>query len=60
MSFNPHPSKQAKEIIFSRKDKNIYHPSIYFSDAVVNQTKKLKHLELILDHNISHHNSMIS
>ena len=28
MSFNPDPSKQAQEIIFSRKTKKICHPSL--------------------------------
>ena len=30
MSFNPDPSKQAQEVIFSRKHQKIRHPSIYF------------------------------
>ena len=30
MSFNPHITKQAQEINFSRKKNNISHPSLYF------------------------------
>ena len=35
MIFNPHTSKQAQEVIFSRK-KNI-HPTLVFNNAIVSQ-----------------------
>ena len=35
MSFNPDPSKQAQEVIFSRKIQKTYHPSIYFNNKSV-------------------------
>ena len=40
MSFNPDPSKQAQEVIFSRK----YHPPIYFNDIPVTQTIQFKNI----------------
>ena len=35
MSFNPDPSKQAQEIIFSRKTKKICHLSLRFDNSIV-------------------------
>ena len=35
MSFNPDPSKQAQEFIFSCKHQKISHPSIYFNNNPV-------------------------
>ena len=32
MSFNPDPSKQAQEVIFSRKTKKEYHPPLAFNN----------------------------
>ena len=49
MSFNPDPSKQAQEVIFSRKVQKTCHPSIYFSNKSVKQVSSQKHLGLILD-----------
>ena len=37
MSFNPDPSKQAQEIIFSRKTKENFHPSSHFNNSIVSQ-----------------------
>ena len=33
MSFNPDPSKQAQEVIFSRKFKKVTHPPLVFNNA---------------------------
>ena len=41
MSFNPDPSKQAQEIIFSRKTKKTSHPSLRFNNSIVSQFLKL-------------------
>ena len=30
MSFNPGPSKQAQEVVFSQKQKNTSHPPLFF------------------------------
>ena len=49
MSFNPDPRKQAQEIIFSRKTKNISHPSLLFNDSIALQTPHQKHLGSFLD-----------
>ena len=49
MSFNPHPSKQAQEIIFSRKTKKISHPSLLFHNSIVSQTPSQKHLGIFLE-----------
>ena len=49
MSFNPDPSKQAQEVIFSRKRQNPNHDSIYFNNNLVNQVSSQKHLGMHLD-----------
>ena len=49
MSFNPDPSKQAQEVLFSRKHQKISHPSIYFSNNPIESVSSQKHLEMILD-----------
>ena len=49
MSFNPDPSKQAQEIIFSRKTKKICHPSLRFNNSIVSQSLYQKHLGIFLD-----------
>ena len=49
MSFNPDPSKQAQEVIFSRKLQKINHPSIYFNNNPIEQVSSQKHLGMILD-----------
>ena len=49
MSFNPDPSKQAQEVIFSRKlGKSIY-PPLHFNDIAVTQSTTQKHLGILLD-----------
>ena len=49
MSFNPDPSKQAQEVIFSRKCLNPIHKSIYFNNNLVSQVPSQKHLGMHLD-----------
>ena len=49
MSFNPDPSKQAQEIIFSRKSKRSTHPPLIFNNNNFSQTYSQKHLGVILD-----------
>ena len=49
MSFNPDPSKQAQEVISSRKLQKISHPSIYFNNNTIEQVSSQKHLGMILD-----------
>ena len=49
MKFNPDPTKQAHEVIFSRKTKEIYHHPLVFSNTNVSQSSSQKHLGVILD-----------
>ena len=55
MSFNPDPTKQAKEVIFSKKKKNSWysssHPSLFFNNSLIEQDTTRKHLGLTLDIN---------
>ena len=48
MSSNLGPTKQAVQVLFSRKIKTIDHPIIYFNDIEVKSAKEHKHLGLIL------------
>ena len=48
MSFNPDLSKQAQEVIFSRKLKNISHLPLVFSSANFSSCRSQKHLGLLL------------
>ena len=49
MNFNPDPTKQAQEVIFSRKNKKQIHPPLHFNKNLVQQTDLQKHLGLHLD-----------
>ena len=49
MSFNHDPSKQAQEVIFSRKHQKISHPSIYFNNNPIESVSSQKRLGMILD-----------
>ena len=49
MSFNPDPSKQVQEVIFSRKSKRPGYPPLVFSSNNVSQSFSQKHLGVILD-----------
>ena len=53
MSFNPDPSKQAQEVIFSRKIQKTCHPSIYFNNKSVKQVPSQNHLGLPLDNKLN-------
>ena len=52
-SFNPDPSKQAQEIIFSRKTKKICHPSLRFNNSIASQSPHQKHFDIFLDARIT-------
>ena len=56
MNFNPDLSKQAQEILFSRKTVKISHPSITFNTAPVACTACQKHLDLYLDEKLNLNN----
>ena len=49
MNFNPDPSKQVQEVIFSRKLNKVTHPLLVSNNASVSQCKSQKHLVIILD-----------
>ena len=44
MDFNPDPTKQATEVIFSRKNKPVNHPTLYFNNSPVTSAPFQKHL----------------
>ena len=63
MSFNPDPSKQAQEVIFSRKLKNISNPTLLFNNAKVSLCKSQKHLGVLLDLKLTfeeHHKTILN
>ena len=57
MVFNPDPTKQATEVVFSRKNKPVNHPTLYFNDIPVASAPFQKHLGLFLDEKLTfgHH-----
>ena len=57
MSFNPDPSKQAKEIIFSGKINKVYHLPILLNNSTIHQISSQKHLRIHLDEELTfkHH-----
>ena len=61
MNFNPDSTKQAHEVIFSRKTKKICHPLV-FNNTNISQSSSQKHLGVILDSKLTfdEHLKMIS
>ena len=57
MSFNPDPSKQVQEVIFSRKVKKVHHPPLLFNNSTIQQISSHKHLGIHLDEELTfkHH-----
>ena len=57
MSFNPEVTKQAQELVFSRKSQKVTHPTVYFNNFPVIQSFSQKHLGIHLDEklNFIHH-----
>ena len=53
MSFNPDPSKQVQEVIFSSKTKKEYHPPLAFDDNNVSEINSQKHLGVVLNNRLS-------
>ena len=49
MNFNSDATKQAQEVIFSRKTKKLPHPPLVFNNTNVTQSIYQKHLGIILD-----------
>ena len=48
MLFNPDPTKPAQEVLFSRKKKTLYHPTLSLNNIQVERASSQKHLGLIL------------
>ena len=55
MSFNPDLSREAREVIFSRKSFRVDHPAVTFNNSCVAWTSCQKHLGLYEKLNLSHH-----
>ena len=49
MIFNPDPSKQAQEVVFSRKSNAGNHGTVYFNNVPVIKENIQKDLGLVLD-----------
>ena len=49
MIFKPDLSKQAQEVIFSRKTKKLLHPTLLFNNIPLSNSLFQKHLVLTLD-----------
>ena len=49
MSFNPDPSKQAQEVLFSNKVTKINYTNVIFNGNTVQKSADQKHLALLLD-----------
>ena len=56
MSFNPDLSKQAQEVIFSRKSSRVDHARVPFNNSSVVPTSCQKHLGLYLDEKLNSSN----
>ena len=53
MAFNPDPTKQANEMIFSRKKNKPNHPDLVFNGSRVTRVDEHKYLGLILQPSLS-------
>ena len=53
MSFNPDQTKQAQEIIFSRKKSTTAHPPLFFNNSDIKLSSNQKHLVLTLNSKLS-------
>ena len=53
MSFNHDPSRQAQEVIFSRKIKKPNHPELILNNISVNPTSYQRHLGMFLDNKLN-------
>ena len=58
MNFNPDPTKQAQEVIFSSKTKKLPHPCLVFNNSKVTQSIYQKHHGIILDSKLTFDNHL--
>ena len=56
MNFNPDLTKQAQEVIFSSKTKELPHPPLVFNNVNVTQSIHQKHLGIIRDSKLTFEN----
>ena len=52
MSFNPDVSKQAQQVIFSKRTQKLFHPTVLFNISVQRSTVQ-KHLGVYLDEKLN-------
>ena len=43
MQFNPDPTKQTTEVLFSSKKSSVNHPNLYFNSSIVTRVEDHKH-----------------
>ena len=53
MFFNPDVSKLAQELIFSKRTKKLFHPTVLFNNIPVQHSTVQKHLGVYLDKNLN-------
>ena len=53
MIFNPHLTKQAQEVMFSRNIKKLLRPSLSFNNVSLKNSMSQKHLGLTLDEKLN-------
>ena len=49
MCFNSDPTKMTQEVLFSRKNSKVIHPSLIFNGKDVSRSEPHKHLALVFD-----------
>ena len=60
LSFNPDPSNQTQELIFSREAKEVNHSSLIFSKSTLSQTTSRKRLGVPLNSSLIFGEHLIS
>ena len=60
MSFNADISKQAQEVIFSKKTQELFHPTVLFNNIPVQHSTVQKHLAVYLDEKLSFNTHVIT
>ena len=53
MSFNLDVSKQAQQVIFSKRTKKLFHPTVLFNNIPVQRSTVQKHLGVYLDEKLN-------
>ena len=58
MNFNPHPSKQAQEVLFSRKLYKVSHTKLLFNNADDPQANSHNYVGVVLDSKLMFHDHL--